>query len=363
MSNIFVINPGSTSTKLALYKNTEPVFSESVHHSVDELAQFSTVMDQLDYRFELIQNVFTNKGIDCNDMDAYVGRGGLLNPIPSGTYAVDAEMIQDLTKGVQGQHASNLGGVLAAKFAGICKKPAFIVDPVVVDEFDSVARLSGHPQFKRKSIFHALNHKAVGRKVAESLQKKYEDLNLIIAHLGGGISVAAHKQGRVVDVNNALDGDGPFSPERAGTIPAGDLVRFCFSGELEEKQILKMLTGKGGLVAYTGSNNIQQLLKTSSANDINLAIEAMTYQISKEIAAMAAVLAGNVDAIVLTGGIAFNDEIIVKIEKRIDFIAQVLKFPGEEEMEALALGALRVLTGQEEPKNYAQEAVSYDHNV
>ena len=364
MYHILVINPGSTSTKVAYYQDHEPVYTESIHHSVTELAVFNSVIDQFDFRYQLVEHQLSGQ-VDVAAIDAWVGRGGLLKPIPGGTYVVDQDMVHDLTVGVQGEHASNLGGLLANRFASKYNKPAYIVDPVVVDELDDLARYAGHRLFERKSIFHALNHKAVARKASDMLGKPYESLNLVIAHLGGGISVAAHRQGRVIDVNNALDGEGPFSPERSGTLPAGDLVRLCFSGEYCPQDICKMLTGKGGLVSYTGSNNIRELLNIAlqgdAQNDTRKVLEAMARQIAKEIAAMAAVMSGNVDAIVLTGGIVHNKTLVEWIKKRVAFIANILEFPGEEEMEALALGALRVLNGQELPKIYAKEAVRYDN--
>ena len=358
MYKILVINPGSTSTKLALFNDVQKSFDKCLHHPVSELSGFSNIIEQFEYRLELILQLLREKNVSLRDIDAYVARGGLLRPIPGGTYIVDKQMLKDLRSGVQGEHASNLGGILADALAQKYNKSAYIVDPVVVDELDDLARLSGHPQLGRRSIFHALNHKAVAYKTAELLDKKYTDLNLIIAHLGGGISVAAHKKGRVIDVNNALDGEGPYSPERSGTLPAGDLVRLCFSGQFEQEHILKMITGKGGIVAYLGTNNIKELQdrnRTKKDKTIGKILDGMVYQISKEIAALAAVLKGKIDAIILTGGIANNQSVIEQIKDRISFLAPVYNFPGEEEMDALALGAYRILSGQEKAKIYAKE--------
>ena len=366
MYKILVINPGSTSTKLALFYDEKNTFVENIHHPARDLAAFENIVDQLEYRYQIIQEILFANNISIAKMDAFVARGGLLKAIPGGTYIVDPAMLADLRKGVQGQHASNLGGILAQAFARESGKSAYIVDPVVVDELDAVARLTGHPQFKRKSIFHALNHKAVARKAAAELKKDYTETNLIIAHLGGGISVAAHKQGKVVDVNNALDGEGPYAPERSGTLPAGDLVRWCFSGAGTQAETLKMITGKGGIVAYAGTNDLrvlQQQIDLQNDVQAELFIKGMTYQVAKEISAMGAVFNGKVDAIVLTGGIANNTTITNQIIERVGYIAPVKIYPGEQEMEALALGALRVLQGLESPKLYEKEAALHDNVI
>jgi butyrate kinase len=351
---ILVINPGSTSTKIALFENEQELFAQNLFHSAEELAPFPTIIAQLPLRLNAIERFLEKNNIIPETIDAFVGRGGLLYPIPSGTYYVNERMVADLERGVLGEHASNLGGLLAKKLAKGNNKPAFIVDPVVVDEMDTPARLSGHPLLPRKSIFHALNHKAIGRKAATQLGKKYQDLNLVIAHLGGGISVAAHAQGRVVDVNNALDGEGPFSPERTGTLPAGDLARVCFSEKYTLKEIQKMIVGKGGIVAYLGSNDMRLIVQHIADGDekARTVYYAMAYQIAKEIGAMSTVLRGSVDAIILTGGIAFDDTMTAWIRERVSFIAPVLIIPGEEEMEALALGALRILCQEEQARQY-----------
>lgn len=352
---VLVINPGSTSTKIAVYENEEMILSKSLRHSSEELARYPDIPSQYEFRADVILGALREADIDVKSLDAVVGRGGLLYPLESGTYRVNELMLDHLRKGVQGQHASNLGGLLAyeiAKDAG--GVPSFIVDPVIVDELEPIARLSGNPLVKRRSIFHALNHKSVARRAAEKLGKKYEDVNLIVAHLGGGISVGAHRGGRVVDVNNALDGDGPFSPERSGGLPAGDLARICFSGKYRLEEIIDQLRGKGGMVAYLGTNDIVEAFNRADGGDekAKLVLEAMAYQIAKEIGSLATVLFGKVDAIVLTGGIAYSERFIEMIKSRVDWIAKVMVFPGEGEMEALVGGALRVLRGEEEAKEY-----------
>ncbi|MEH7106249.1 butyrate kinase, partial [Bacillus sp. JJ1764] len=275
-------------------------------------------------------------------------------PIEGGTYAVNGIMLEDLRSGYSGQHASNLGGIIAHEIAKGLNIPAFIVDPVVVDELEPIARISGFSLIERKSIFHALNQKAVARRVAKELGQKYESLNLIVTHMGGGITVGVHKQGRVIDVNNGLHGDGPFSPERAGTVPAGDLVTLCFSGEYYREEIMKMLVGKGGLVGYLGTNDAVKVEQHIASGDkkAKLVYEAMAYQVAKEIGAASTVLSGKVDAIILTGGLAYGKEFVQMIGDRINWIADVMIHPGENELQALAEGALRVLRGEESVKDY-----------
>lgn len=354
MFKILAINPGSTSTKIALYEDETCRFAETLSHSADELRPFTTVFSQYAWRQQAIKGVLTQKGVALAEVDAFVGRGGLLRPVTSGTYQVGASMLRQLESAQYGEHASNLGAILAFQLAAVHGRPAFIVDPVVVDELMPEARLTGHPRLPKQSIFHALNHKAVGRKAATQLGKPYDQLNLVIAHLGGGISVAAHARGRVVDVNNALNGDGPFSPERSGTLPARALAGLCFSGELTEKEIARMITGQGGVVAYLGVNDMRQVVARIEAGDETalLVYQAMAGQIAKEIGSMATVLHGKVDAVVLTGGIAYDHRFVALISERVRFIAPLLLFPGEEEMEALALGALRVLHDEEMAKIY-----------
>jgi butyrate kinase len=293
---------------------------------------------------------------DLSRIALVVGRGGLVKPIESGIYAVNQKLKDDLITGVSGQHACNLGGLIADDIAtSLTGATAYIVDPVVVDELQPVARLSGHPEIARISIFHALNQKAVARIYASSVNKKYEDLNLIIGHLGGGISVGAHRKGKVVDVNNALHGDGPFSPERSGGLPSGQLADLCFSGRFTHAQVKSMITGKGGMVAYLGTNSFRDVCKMADNGDekAKLVIETAAYQISKEIGAMAAVLYGKVDAILLSGGLAYNESFISRIESQVSFIAPVSVYPGEDEIKSLAYNGLLALDGKIAIKTYS----------
>ena len=350
---ILAINPGSTSTKIAVYENENRLFVTTFNHSPENLSHFPTILSQYDYRKELIIDELKKENL-FSDFAAIVGRGGLLKPIPSGVYEVNEVMKNDLRNATM-QHACNLGGLLAEDIALLipgCK--AYIADPVVVDELEDVARLSGSPLMMRKSVFHALNHKAIARKYARSVNKKYEELDLVVAHLGGGISVAAHRQGRVIDVNNALEGSGPFSPERAGTLPARQLVDLCFSGDYTQEEIKKMITGRGGLMAHLGITDARDVVKRISEGDVRaeLVLKSMIYNIAKEIGSMSVVLHGKVDAILLTGGISYNDYCINKLKEYIAFIAPVCVFPGEDEMEALAFNALGALRGKLNCKEY-----------
>lgn len=351
---LLIINPGSTSTKIAIYDNEKPVFEEVLRHSAEELAPYPTIYSQYQFRKDVILDTLSSKDINLTKLSAVVGRGGLLHPIPSGTYEVNEKMVEDLRMGLLGQHASNLGGILAREIASQLNISSFIVDPVVVDEMDDVARLSGMPGIDRICIFHALNQKAVARRAARDLGKAYEDVNLIVTHLGGGISVGAHRRGMVVDVNNALDGEGPFSPERAGGLPAEGLVKMCYSGKYSMDEIKKKLVGKGGLVAYLKTNDAREAEKMieEGNKEAELVYRAMAYQIAKEIGNCAAVLCGDVDAVVLTGGIAYSKMLTGWIKERVEFISQVMIYPGEDEMSALAEGGLRVLRGEEKVKEY-----------
>ncbi|XKG63067.1 butyrate kinase [Mesobacillus maritimus] len=351
---ILAINPGSTSTKIGVFTNEVPLFEQTIRHDSETINTFENIIDQYEFRKATILETLDTQGINVSKLNAVCGRGGLLRPIQGGTYAVNAAMLDDLEMGYSGQHASNLGGILAYEIASALNIPSYIVDPVVVDELDEIARVSGFSLIKRKSIFHALNQKAVARRVASELGRKYDELNLIIAHLGGGITVGVHKNGRVIDVNNGLNGDGPFSPERAGTVPAGDLVNLCFSGEYYRDEILKKLVGQGGLVGYLGTNDaikVEQMIRNGN-EEARLVYSAMAYQVAKEIGAASAVIYGKVDAIVLTGGLAFGKEFVNEISERVNWIADVIAHPGENELQALAEGALRVLRGEEEGKNY-----------
>lgn len=349
-----VINPGSTSTKVGVYENTMPIMVETLRHSSEELSKFECILDQLQFRKDAILKVIYEEKFDMSEFNAVVGRGGLLKPIVSGTYEVNDKMITDLKKSIMGEHASNLGAIISKEISEALNIPAYIVDPVVVDEMDEIARISGIPEIKRKSIFHALNQKVVARRFAKDNGKNYKTLNLIVAHLGGGISVGAHRSGRVIDVNNALDGEGPFSPERSGGVPVGDLVKLCFTRKYTEHEIKKKIAGKGGLVAHLNTNDAREVVKMVESGDktAELILEAMCYEIAKEIGKCATVLFGNVDAIILTGGMAFSEFIVDYITKRVEFIAPVVVYPGEDELLALAEGALRVLMGEEEAKIY-----------
>lgn len=351
---LLMINPGSTSTKIGVYEDEKEVLVETLRHSSEEIGNFEGIFEQLDFRKEVILNILKEKNFDINTLDAIVGRGGLLKSIEGGTYTVNNVMLEDLKNGVQGQHASNLGGIIANEIAKSLEIPAFIVDPVVVDEMIDVARISGMPEIERKSIFHALNQKAVAKRYAVENGKKYEEINLIVAHMGGGVSVGAHMNGRVVDVNNALDGEGPFSPERSGGLPVGDLAKMCFSGEYTLEDIKKKINGKGGFVAYLNTNDAKEVGEKAEAGDTKykLIFEAMGYQIAKEIGKCAAVLSGKVDAIILTGGIAYGKAIVSYIKERVEFICPVVVYPGEDELLALAEGGLRVLRGEEQAKEY-----------
>lgn len=351
---MLIINPGSTSTKIGVFDNEISILEKTIRHDAEIINTFANIIDQYEFRKTTILETLDNEGINISKLNAVCGRGGLLRPIEGGTYAVNEAMLTDLRTGYSGQHASNLGGIIAYEIASGLNIPAFIVDPVVVDELDPIARISGFSLIERKSIFHALNQKAVARRVAKELGKKYEELNLIVTHMGGGITVGVHKQGKVVDVNNGLHGDGPFSPERAGTVPVGDLVALCYSGQYYREEVMKKLVGQGGLVGYLGTNDAVQVEKRIDAGDKNarLVYDAMAYQVAKEIAGSSAVLAGKVDAIVLTGGLAYGKGFVKSITDRINWIADIIVHPGENELQALAEGALRVLRGEEKVKEY-----------
>lgn len=350
---ILAINPGSTSTKVALYDEERPLLDLTLRHSAEEIARFASVAAQQDWRRELILNALQENNFDICQLAAVIGRGGLVKPIPAGVYEVNDALKHDL-RNAREEHASNLGGLLASDIAAMVGVRAYIADPVVVDELDDVARLSGLPQCERRSVFHALNQKATARLHCDRTGIVYEQASLVVAHLGGGISVAAHKQGRVVDVNNALDGDGPFAPERAGGLPAAELADLCFSGQYTRHEIQRMLAGKGGLVAHLGINSVKDAIERIGEGDDHArrVIEAMCYNIAKQIGAMAAALSGRVDGIVLTGGIAYNAPVVDYIREHCSFIAPITVYPGENELEALMTNALVVLRGQITPKVY-----------
>ena len=357
---ILVINPGSTSTKMAVYDHENPVFVRNIAHTAEELAQFDAITEQQDFRRQLVLDELQRCNIPL-DFDAVIGRGGLVKPIKGGVYEINKRMLEDTIHGcVMHNHACNLGCLIAYEIANMINSQqskncrAFIADPGVVDELSPFARISGSPLMPRICIWHALNHRAIARRYAHSIDKQYEDLNLIICHLGGGISIAAHKHGRAIDVNNALDGEGPFSPERAGSLPAADLIRLCFSGKYNEKQLLKRIAGQAGLTAHLGTNNMLEILERINQGDFHakLLVDAMLYHTAKAIAAESAVLCGRIDAILLTGGMAHSNYIISELRHRIEFLAPVHIFPGEDEMEALAQNALDVLLGKREAHVY-----------
>ncbi len=352
---ILAINPGSTSTKIAVYEGGKVVFLKNIKHSTEELGQFKKITDQYEYRRDIIYKELQDAGVELESIRAVVGRGGLVKPIPSGVYKVNEAMKNDLRNSKMGEHASNLGGLIADDIAHkLSNAQAFIADPVVVDELEPLARFSGHALLERQSIFHALNQKAIARRHAKAVAKRYEDMNLIVVHLGGGISVGAHQNGKVIDVNQALDGDGPFSPERSGTLPMGKFLKMAFSGEYTYDEMKKMLVGKGGMASYTGSNDAYQVELAALAGDkkSNDVLQAMAYQTSKEVGAMACVLKGEVDAILITGGIANSKWFCNQVMERVHKIAPVFIYPGEDEMSALAENGAMVISGEIKAKEY-----------
>ena len=351
--NILVINPGSTSTKIAVYEDEKPVMLRNIHHSPEELKQFEKITDQRTFRRDLVIRELEYLNIPMN-FDIIIGRGGLARPVAGGVYRVNEKMCMDSYNAIR-KHACNLGCMIALELAnGIPGCLPLIADPGMVDELDDVARISGSPLMPRIAIWHALNQRAIARRFAREYGKRYEDLNLIICHLGGGISVAVHRHGLAVDANNALDGEGPLSPERAGTLPAADLIHLCYSGKYTKEQLLKRIAGQAGLVAHLGPTNVKEIIGRIEQGDekARLLIDAMIYQTAKTIAGDSAVLYGKVDAILLTGGIAYSDYITSRLRERIEFLAPVHIYPGEDEMQALALNALAVWRGQRELKEY-----------
>ena len=349
-----IINPGSTSTKIGVFEDETLLFEETLRHSTEEIASYASIIDQKDFRKNIITSFLAEKNFDVKSLNVIVGRGGMLKPIPGGTYAVTDDLLEDLKIGKQGQHASNLGGILAREIGDAIGVPSYIVDPVVVDELMPIARYSGVPELPRTSVFHALNQKAVAKRYAKENGVAYDSLNLIVVHMGGGVSVGAHKNGRIIDVFNALDGDGAFSPERAGSVPSGALVKMCFSGKYTEKEVYKKLVGGGGFNAYLGTNDMRDVEKLADEGDAK-AIEAraaFVMQVAKDIGSMACVLNGKVDAIVVTGGIAYDKGIVAGLKERAEFIAPFTVYPGEDELLALVQGALRVMNGEEEAMKY-----------
>ncbi|HIP97742.1 MAG TPA: butyrate kinase [Anaerolineae bacterium] len=360
MYRVLTINPGSTSTKVAVYDDETPLFVETVRHSSEELAAYPRVPDQYAFRRDAVLRLLAAHGVALASLDAVVGRGGILRPVESGTYRVNERMLTELRTPKEREHASNLGAIIADEIARRVGVPAFIVDPVCVDEFEPIARISGLPEIERRSLSHALNLKMVARRAAKELGRAYSEVNLVVVHMGGGISVAPHKRGRQVDVNQALDGTGPFSPERAGGLPVGDVLRMAYSVPPYDKthytyeEMFRKIVGQGGLVAHLGTNDATEVERRIAEGDehARLIYEAMAYQIAKEIGLMATVLKGEVDAIVLTGGLAHSEMLLGWICERVAWIAPILVYPGEDEMLAMAQGALRVLRGEEEAREY-----------
>lgn len=353
MYRILVINPGATSTKIAIFEDERMIMSESLAHEEAVLKQFPTVWDQFEFRRQAIKAIISRWGYTEADFDAVVGRGGLLKPVPGGVYRITDRMLEDARHGVQGQHVSNLGAALAADMAQHERTEKFVVDPVSVDEFEPLARYSGHPAIPRRSLSHALNIHAVARRAAQLLGKSYETAQWIVAHLGSGISVCPVRGGRIIDANDAAS-SGPFSPERTGGLPLQDFITLCFSGRYTESQLRRMVMGEGGLRAYLGTHDAVEVEQRIAQGDAlaHEVYQAMAYQIAKEIGAMATVLAGQVEAIILTGGLAHSRMLTSWITERVLFIAPVMVMAGQFEMEALALGALRVLRGEESAREY-----------
>ncbi|RKZ33747.1 butyrate kinase [bacterium] len=351
---ILVVNPGSTSTKVAIFKGDKEVVSKNIEHPREELAQFEGIIEQKDYRRKLAERVVDKLGIKLSDMNIVVGRGGPLKPLEGGVYRVSEKMVKDIESGkTQEQHSANLGAVIAYEIASKIGAPAYIVDPISTDEMSPVAKLTGIPGIKRRSLTHALNVKACARRYAREAGMNWLDLNIIVAHLGGGITVNAVKNGRIVDVSDARQ-DGPIAPTAAGRVPGPELSRFIRNSNLTEKQLVKFWFGKGGGVALTGTDNVRELLAKRSSGDkqAKLFIDALTYGVAKEIGALSTIFRGNVDASILTGDLAQSNELTEAIKRYVEFIAAVIIYPGEFEMEALAEGGVRVWNGEEKEKTY-----------
>lgn len=351
---ILVINPGSTSTKVSVFRNESEIFSRTERHARSELDAAGDVAGQREMRTHCVLGMLEESGVGLSQLSAVVGRGGLLEPIDSGTYRINGRMLQDLIGATASLHASALGGVIAHAIGEKEGIPCYVVDPIVVDEAEPVAKLTGMPGIERRSVFHALNQKAVARRCAADMGMKYEDGRFIVAHMGGGISVGAHRYGRVIDVNDALAGEGAFTPERTGALPALPLIDLCFSGGYTREELIDRVTKKGGMYAYLGTNDLKKCERLIKEGDeyATLVLETMAYQVSKEIGAMFAALEGRVDAIVLTGGLACSTRFTGCIKQYTGLIAPVKLYPGEDEMRALAMGALRVLKGEEQAMDY-----------
>ena len=351
---ILVINPGSTSTKLAIFEDLDCLVSETIRHSIEELEHFQKLSDQIPFRKKLITHTLKRNKIELKEIDGFIGRGGLMKPQKSGIYKVNDLMAEDLMSCKYGTHASNLGGLLAKELANEVGKDAFIADPVVVDEMSSVAKISGLNGIERRPLWHALNQKAVAKKYAERIGLKYDEINLIVAHLGGGISVGLHKRGRVTDVNNALNGDGPFSPERTGSLPVASVYEMALSGQYTLEQIQKMNYGFGGLVSYLGTNSAEEVSERIAQDDVyaKRVMKAMVYQIAKEIGSLYAVTRNNLDAIIITGGLAYNQDVLQPLLDYIDHLGEIYVYPGENELEALAYNMYHYLKAPIDLRDY-----------
>ena len=351
---ILTINPGSTSTKIAVFEDEKELFGETLRHSAEELGQYESLADQETFRRNLVLEALEEHGVTIGSIHAVCCRGGLLRPIPSGTYRINKAMVDDCRDGVLGNHASNLGALIGDQLQKETGTPAFVVDPPSVDELSVSARYSGHPLIRRTSLFHALNQKAVARRYALEAGSRYEDLNLVVCHMGGGVSVGAHVQGQVVDTENAFGGEGPFTPGRAGSMPVNEIIWLCFSGKYTQDEILDMMTKEGGMYAYAGTTSVQEVQRRAKDGEKEMQdlLEAFCYQVAKEIGGMASAMEGKVDQIILTGGIAYSETVTEELRRRIGWIAPVTVYPGEDEMLSLAQGALRVLRGEEEAKEY-----------
>ncbi len=353
MYKVLVINPGATSTKIAVYEDEKEIFSKTIYHSTEEISKFNKVSEQYEFRKNTILNALEEAGFPIDSFSAIVGRGGLLKPLSGGTYLVNDKMVEDLIERPRAEHASNLGALIAKDIASSIGVPAYIVDPVCVDEFEPIARISGLPEIERESLSHALNLKAMAKRYAKEIGKNYEELNLVVVHLGSGISVSAHRNGRMIDVNDASS-EGPFAPERSGSVPERALVKLCYSGKYTAKQMEKKIFGEGGMYAYLGTRDAREVEKMIEEGNeqAKLIYEAMAYQVAKEIGAVSTVLKGKIDAIIIGGALAYSSMFTSWIKERVSFISKIVLYPGSDEMKALALGALRVLRGEEEPNIY-----------
>lgn len=350
MYKVVAINLGSTSTKLAYYEDDNRVLKVNIEHPAEEIRKYPEIMDQYQYRFDTIRNFLKSHDIDYKELDGIVSRGGHTHPIVGGTYKINEVLLNEVKSGKYGRHAGDLGVLIAYSMAGDGKALPMVVDPPTTDEFELFARYSGLPDMPRRSSFHALNHRAVGRQYAKDIAKPYENLNLIVVHMGGGVSVAMHKKGMMVDANNGLEGDGPFSTNRTGTLPVGALVDACYSGKYTYSEMKRRINGQGGMMAYIGENDVQKVQQKALEGNIEYknCLDAMLYQICKEIGSLAPIVNGHVDAILLTGGVAYSKYVTDYIKEHVSYLAEVISYPGEYEMQALALGAYDGLRGAKE---------------